>query len=206
MATCPQGHESTTSDYCDTCGTPIEAPRDPTVTLPAVEEPAAAPLPPCPACGEPIRGRFCESCGYDPEAGEPVAASTVTLELTADRAHWDRMVGSGEPAFPTALPALRFELTGDRVTLGRARPGSPEPIDLALTGVAADPAVSHHHCVFERQGAQWVVRDAGSANGTWINDATRPLPPDRTHALADGDRILIGAWTRLTVRVTGSGS
>jgi FHA domain len=200
MATCPRGHESTTSDYCDTCGAPIDAPPDPTLTLPTVE-PAAPAAAPCPSCGEPIRGRFCESCGYDPESGQAPAPPSVTLELDADRAHWQRMVGSGEPAFPAALPTVHFELTGDRATLGRVRAGAPVEVDLALTGAAADPGVSKHHCTFERQGAQWVVRDAGSANGTWINDAAKPLPADQAHTLADGDRILIGAWTRLTVRV-----
>jgi FHA domain len=208
MATCPNGHESTTSDYCDTCGAPIEAPPDPTLTVPAVEpEPAAPEASPCPACGEPLRGRFCESCGYDPETGQaagpvgPPAGSVVTLDVDADRSLWDRMVGSGEPAFPTTLPALRFELTGDRATLGRIRTGAPVDVELPLTGAAADPAVSHNHCVFERQDDHWTVRDAGSANGTWINDATKPLPPGQTHTLADGDRILIGAWTRLTVHI-----
>src|SRR5690606_6486927 len=167
MATCPQGHESATTDYCDTCGAPIEAPRDPTVTLPAGEEPEPGPASTtCPACGEPVRGRFCESCGFDPASGEAAPTTEVTLELEADRAHWERMVGSGEPAFPAALPALRFALTGDRATLGRVRPGEPVEVDLALTGAAADPAVSHRQCEFERQGDRWVVRDAGSANGT----------------------------------------
>jgi hypothetical protein len=210
MATCPNGHESTTSDYCDTCGAPIEAPSDPTLNVPAVEAPAPPPpAAPCPSCGEPLRGRFCESCGYDPETGQAPAAEapaaagvpTVTLELDADPALWDRMVGSGEPAFPAALPVLRFELTGDRATLGRIRAGAAVDVELPLTGAAADPAVSHNHCVFERQDDGWTVRDAGSANGTWINDAPKPLAPGQTHTLADGDRILLGAWTRLTVHV-----
>ena len=220
MATCPNGHDSSTSDYCDTCGAPIEAPPDPTLTVPAVEPEAPAPpaAAPCPSCGEPLRGRFCESCGYDPETGQAAAPATpgaeagagtgagaagptVILDVDADRALWDRMVGSGEPAFPATLPVLRFELTGDRATLGRIKSGAPVDVDLPLTGAAADPAVSHNHCVFERQGDGWTVRDAGSANGTWINDAATPLPPGQTHTLADGDRILVGAWTRLTVHI-----
>jgi hypothetical protein len=146
-----------------------------------------------------MEGRFCESCGYDPETGQAAAAATVTLDLDADRAHWDRMVGSGAPPFPAALPGVRFELTGDQATLGRVQAGVD--VDLPIAGAAADPAISHHHCVFERQGAHWIVRDTGSANGTWINDATKPLTRDQTHTLADGDRILLGAWTRLTVRL-----
>lgn len=127
-------------------------------------------------------------------------APPVTLVLGAERAHWDRMVGGGEPAFPTVAPTLTFELTGENAILGRVRAGRPVDVDLALTGAAADPAVSHNQCVFERDGDSWTVTDAGSSNGTWINDADVPLAPGTSHTLADGDRILIGAWTCLTVK------
>jgi hypothetical protein len=208
-ATCPAGHLSTTDDYCDTCGAPISA--TPTAP-PASPEPAAPPPPPppepaavaCPNCGEQVEGQFCESCGYDVVAGAPAAAgSTVTLAVGADRGHWDRMVGSGEPAFPDVAPTLTFELTGDHATLGRVRPGRAQDVDLGLSGAAADPAVSAHQCEFTRDPATgaWSVRDSDSANGTWINDATEPLPAGQAHTLAAGDRIFVGAWTCLTVNI-----
>ena len=159
----------------------------------------------CPSCGEPVAGRFCESCGYDVESGTPAAPPPVTLVLGIDRAHWERMVGDGEPAFPAVAPTLDFVLSGDRAILGRIRTGAPVDVDLALTGAAADPAVSHNQCVFERDGADWTISDAGSSNGTWINDATEPLGPGAVHTLAHGDRILIGAWTCLTVRIDPGG-
>jgi hypothetical protein len=208
-ATCPAGHSSTTTDYCDTCGAPIGAPaaegegaprgtEAPAPASPATGAPAGTP---CPGCGDPVLARFCESCGYDLESGTPAGPAPVTLVLGTDRAHWDRMVGSGEPAFPSAAPTLSFELTGDRAMLGRVRSGAdPAGVDLALTGSAADPAISHHQCLFERDGATWTVRDAGSANGTWVNDAAEPLADGAAHPLAPGDRILMGAWTSLTVR------
>ncbi len=202
-ATCPAGHESTTDDYCDTCGAPIGAATVPAEPSAPPEAEVEAPPPPaaaaCPGCGEPVVGRFCESCGYDVESGTPAAPPPVTLVLGTDRAHWERMVGSGEPAFPTVGPTLNFELTGDRAVLGRVRSGAAVDVDLALTGAAADPAISHTQCVFERDGATWTVIDADSSNGTWINDATEPLAAGATHRLAHGDRILIGAWTSLTV-------
>jgi hypothetical protein len=221
-ATCPAGHESTTTDYCDTCGAPIGAATSPPgdgatgeaaggpgaaggeqgATVGAAASAAAGPAAStCPGCGEPVTARFCESCGYDVESGMPAGPAPVTLVLGTDRAHWDRMVGSGEPAFPAVSPTLSLELSGDRAVLGRVRSGaSAGDVDLALTGAAADPAISHHQCVFERDGATWTVRDAGSANGTWINDAAEPLAEGVTHTLAPGDRILMGAWTCLTVR------
>jgi hypothetical protein len=190
MATCPAGHTSATDDYCDQCGAKI-------VTGPPPEAPAVPEVSTCPACGAAVDARFCESCGYDVEAGMPV----VTLTLGADHAHWDRMVGSGEPAYPALPPDQSFELTGDRATLGRIRANAAVDVDIPLTGPDADPAVSHYQCEFVRNPdtGTWSVRDSRSANGTWINDADAPLADGAVHVLATGDRILIGAWTRLTV-------
>ncbi len=85
--TCPNGHASTASDYCDTCGVPIpagEAAPDPAAGgAAAAPDPAAgsgagasaggsgvaaAPDPQaCPNCGSPHdeAALFCEACGYD---------------------------------------------------------------------------------------------------------------------------------------------
>jgi hypothetical protein len=189
MAVCPAGHTSATDDYCDQCGAKIVAAPPPEPEAPQVET--------CPACGAAVDARFCESCGYDVEAGMPV----VTLTLGADRPHWERMVGSGEPAFPAQPPSQSFELSGEQATLGRIRVNAAVDVDIALTGPDADPAVSHYQCEFVRNPdtGTWSVRDSGSANGTWINDAEAPLADAAVHVLAKGDRILIGAWTCLTV-------
>jgi hypothetical protein len=253
-ATCPAGHASATTDYCDVCGAAmVPAAGEPAAAAPASPDPgasgaaaavapgtspdpasAAMPPPPppppapageteaasseagsseagsseagsgpaaCPGCGAPVEARFCESCGYDVEAGEAAPpALVVTLEVGADRTHWERMVGSGEPAFPEDPPtSATLTLTGARATLGRIRSGQAPDVDLPLTD---DPAVSHHQCAFVRAAdGTWSVRDTDSANGTWINDADAPLAAGEDHLLADGDRVLVGAWTRLTVHV-----
>jgi FHA domain len=76
MPTCPKGHDSVATDYCDECGTPIAGPPAPDAP------PAAAPVTagePCPECGAPRTGRFCEVCGHDfaaaPAAPAPAAAA-----------------------------------------------------------------------------------------------------------------------------------
>jgi hypothetical protein len=65
MATCPNGHASSSTDYCDECGTPIgappSAPRSATSTAPAPAQSGGT----CPDCGTPRDGRFCEVCGRD---------------------------------------------------------------------------------------------------------------------------------------------
>ena len=113
------------------------------------------------------------------------------------------MQGSGEPAFPDVAPTLSFELTGDWATWAGSGPGRTSDVDLQLSGPGADPAVSQHQCEFTRTPPpSWSVRDTDSANGTWINDADEPLAAGQAHVLAPGDRISLGAWTRLTVNVS----
>jgi hypothetical protein len=216
---CPAGHASLTTDYCDQCGAPIAAtPAPPSSEAAAAAEaveaveageagevgeevaevdtsPAALQLP-CPACGSPRSGddRYCEECGHDflaPPAWEAV--------VTADRAQFDRFAVSGL-TFPADQVARRFVLEAAKVRIGRSRgrPGEATPeIDLA-----EDPGVSHVHAVLERRDdGAYALRDAGSTNGTTLNDEQRPVSTDAAVPLADGDRIRLGAWTTITVRM-----
>lgn len=92
MATCPAGHPSTATDYCDVCGVPMDA--APAAT-PARAAPASAAGPAgtqdCPHCGTPnaTDALFCEACGYDfttgsmPRPLDP-PESLVTLDAVPD--------------------------------------------------------------------------------------------------------------------------
>jgi FHA domain len=91
--TCPNGHASESSDYCDTCGAPIvpsstpdsgsaatsswPAPTAPEATAPATQ--------PCPSCAltNTADALFCEACGYDFTTGTMPrpAAPTNALDL-----------------------------------------------------------------------------------------------------------------------------
>ncbi|WP_312028683.1 FHA domain-containing protein [Cellulosimicrobium composti] len=69
----------------------------------------------------------------------------------------------------------------------------------------ADTGVSRRHCQLSTDGQRWWVEDLQSANGTYVSPAGEPLPTDPVPAgqrreLADGDRIYLGAWTRIVVR------
>ncbi len=67
------------------------------------------------------------------------------------------------PQKGTAVP-----LRGRTLLIGRA----PE-CDLRLE----DAYVSRHHCLLERAGGEWQLRDLGSRNGTWVGERRleRPL-------------------------------
>src|SRR3954471_11448333 len=75
-----------------------------------------------------------------------------------------------------------------RIRVGRARDN-----DLSL----ADEGVSHHHCVFVSEDGWFVVKDAKSQNGTWLNG--RKIEDAR---LRDGDEVRIGG-TKIHVSLEG---
>jgi pSer/pThr/pTyr-binding forkhead associated (FHA) protein len=54
-------------------------------------------------------------------------------------------------------------------------------------------------------GQRWWVEDLQSSNGTFVGQASDPLPedpipPGQRRELGDDDRLYVGAWTRLVVR------
>jgi len=227
MPACPKGHTSVATDYCDECGAPLDTPRSTAPPAPAGPPAPAAPAAsaaeatassePCPECGTARDGRFCEVCGHDflaspdptgPQTAAPTPAATVRwrLVVTADREYHARMAAAADAdaeavAFPAFCPERRFELTGDEVLIGRrSRSRGIEPT-VDLTGPPEDAAVSHMHALLVRTPAStWTVIDLGSANGTFVNDGTDPIVANQPVPIADGDRINVGAWTRLTLR------
>jgi FHA domain len=150
--TCPNGHQSSTTDYCDQCGALIEAPPTPstppapptsaagaphTATLDAVsggDEVDTSPAPrqqPCPQCGAPRTGddRYCEGCGYD-----FVAAPAVTSAEAGDAAP-AHPVQPADPApdhpadpAPAPAPVVDWEAvtSADRAQFDRLAPAGLE--------------------------------------------------------------------------------
>ena len=90
MSTCPAGHQSADSDYCETCGIRMTStPSTSTSATTVLGVVGETPPPDCPVCGERLVDRFCEGCGFDtlqakrsPQAA-PRAAPTSGWEGTA---------------------------------------------------------------------------------------------------------------------------
>ncbi|MFI6423534.1 FHA domain-containing protein [Promicromonospora sp. NPDC050880] len=69
----------------------------------------------------------------------------------------------------------------------------------------SDPGVSRRHCQLTTDGQRWWVEDLGSSNGTFVAAAGEPLPDTPLtqgvrQEIEEGDRVYIGAWTRLVIR------
>jgi hypothetical protein len=223
-AQCPNGHHSSTDDFCDVCGAPIVAAADPvpapkpapaatsSLTLdPRPVAPSAAPLL-CPSCGEEnlVDALFCETCGYDFTTGQ-LPTAPVTAAAAATPAEWVAEVWIDPDWFAaqeatgtcaTSGPPTVIPLPGTRVLIGRAsksRNVSPQ-IDCS-----ADGSVSHRQAELTLDHDRWFIEDLGSTNGTFVGTAgealpTLPIPPHERRELDDGERIYLGAWCRIIVR------
>jgi pSer/pThr/pTyr-binding forkhead associated (FHA) protein len=149
----------------------------------------------CHRCGHrnPGGANFCSSCGAAlvPEGGDltmkisPDAAadSDVTVKLTglsaANAALVIRRGAEGHGAGET------FRLASQVTTAGRA-----DESDIFLD----DVTVSRRHAVFVQTSAGWMVKDAGSLNGTYVN---KQLVTERS--LENGDEVQIGKFRMVFV-------
>jgi hypothetical protein len=235
--TCPAGHTSTSTDYCDTCGAAIEAAS--AGAAPAGEAPAAAADPaagpdtalltPCPNCGSPASpdDAFCEVCGIDfatgelpvkapapapaptapPDPADPAAPGAAPVEgwvavVEADRAFYEGNESPEVPLpFPETLAAREVPLKSDEVLIGRRSDSKGVFPDIDLGTPNEDPGVSRRHAVLRRRpDGEWVVIDQGSTNGTRVSGVGAPVQPGEERLLLNGDQLLLGAWTRITLK------
>jgi len=221
IATCPEGHRSVATDYCDVCGSPIGA------SAPSVPESATL----CPSCGSPSGGRFCEVCGHDSALPAPapapaavqrpadpteVVTATEVLEaaapgattwvatITADRDFYERVIARKGPdadrvEFPAFYPDRRITLRGNDILIGKhsVSQGINPEIDLGIA--PADAGVSRTHATIHRTAAALTLTDLGSTNGTSLNGSDDLIPANVAIPLAAGDRVHVGAWTTITV-------
>jgi hypothetical protein len=216
---CPQGHPSTTPDFCSVCGAEVGQ----KVTAPPAADRAA-----CPDCDTPREGPaqvFCEVCGFNfrtavsgegqgvvkvrprqtPPAPPPTGAVTTPVPGdTPAGAPWVRweviirvdanLYGTPNPDAPTEHPSQTFTLFEEENLIGRkdSRIRTQVPI-------LNDPGVSRRQALLLHQpDGGLVLRDLNSSNGTQLNG--KELVPGADALLKDGDTIAVGAWTCLAVR------
>jgi FHA domain/Double zinc ribbon len=98
---------------------------------------------------------------------------------------------------PIIIPLLDRSLLIGRVSVSRSI--HPQ-IDCGT-----DHGVSRRHAQLTSDGQRWWIEDLQSSNGTFVGPAGAPLPtipirPGQRTEFAAGDRIYVGAWSRIVVR------
>ncbi len=149
----------------------------------------------CPACGEKFEGKVPPEC---PRCHVRIEGATESFKPVAVAEDPPLAVASG--VVTTDTPTLvvrkgaetgeRFAIDRDRLTIGRD-PGC----DIFLN----DVTVSRSHAVLTSSPAGVSLEDAGSLNGTYVND----VRVDKA-GLVSGDIVQIGMFQM--VFVTGPGS
>ena len=182
---CPDGHESKHDGFCRQCGQPVKS--------------AAAEL--CPECGtlRVASARFCEACRFDfrsREAAE-VTESVLWLAVQIDRTQATD-IGS-VAASPVDRSEELFRLDLPEIVIGRVNDGP----GAALAEVEiADSGISRRHLkILRHADGTYSVADVNSTNGTWLNDVQ--LEPGVEMPIQAGDELMVGEWTRLSIRDRG---
>jgi pSer/pThr/pTyr-binding forkhead associated (FHA) protein len=146
----------------------------------------------CNHCGHrnPPDSSFCSSCGspLDMKSDRTITLSAVDPLQDAPGADDDVVVPMADLPVGTAVLIVRageqagdrFALTGDETRLGR-HPDSEIMLD--------DITVSRRHAAIERTSEGYVVADAGSLNGTYVNQ----VRIDRA-VLHHGDELQVGKF------------
>ncbi len=122
-----------------------------------------------------------ESTSVEEGSDLTVIDSSSDLAATLSTATFStRLQDTQTPRLVVRTPERTWEflLTGDKATIGR----HPD-CQICIPG----PKISRHHAVIEAQEDNFIVRDLGSANGTWFGQQSI-----REHRLQDNDSIKIG--------------
>nr|WP_300150488.1 FHA domain-containing protein [Propionicimonas sp.] len=187
---------------------PVETTPEPEPLVEPVEttpEPAAEPPPeqpsttPPPLPEEPSASEASRRAPQSP--AEPPARPQVewVAELWIDP-DWYAAQGSSDPlpspGLPDIVPLVKPSNLIGRVSHSR---GIFPDVDCEL-----DSGCSRRHAMLTTDGTRWWIEDLDSANGTFVGAAAGPLPampiPQGRVELTAGQRIYVGAWTRIVVR------
>ena len=204
-ATCPNGHQSASSDYCDTCGVPIPEGSEVGSEQPSAGDTGTSPgLPKAPDAPEPQKcpncesvnsptALFCEACGYDFTTG------TMPRPPDASPAPPSQSPRSTQLATPIPVewvaelwvdPDWYAEQESDEAC---PSPGLPVVVPLTQQSVlvgrpsmsrnihpdvdcSSDTGVSRRQAQLTTDGQRWWVEDLQSSNGTYVGPASGPLP------------------------------
>ena len=127
------------------------------------------------------------------------AANTATMDADLDEPMQETMQETVEETLPLGRDLLGGLAPDLEIYPLAKKPGAsfPDRITIGRTPnndiVVADPSISRLHAYLRRDGGTWVVADAGSKNGAWLEKAAlearkeRKLTSKMTLRLGDVD-------------------
>lgn len=147
----------------------------------------------CPRCGHhnATGSNFCSSCGTDLDRTRVDATTAMHPVTVGESGESDAALDvSSAPPGTGMLVVKRGPNAGSRYVLDRevTTAGRHPDSDIFLD----DITVSRRHVAVERTPSGYVVRDAGSLNGTYLNRERVEESP-----IANGDELQIGKYRLL---------
>jgi hypothetical protein len=182
--------------YCELCRYDFVArkPSDATddAALPQATAAASAPAPAAPAPPTPPVAPRPPSPPAPSVAASPLAIGNAWAIVAADKS----LIGpeAAGLSFPEGEPQRSYPLDLDENLVGRRSARANVHPEIPVN----DPSVSSRHLKLCRRkdGALYLV-DVGSTNGTKLNGVA--VEPGVETPLKPGDKIVIGAWTRIAI-------
>ncbi len=146
----------------------------------------------CSQCGHKNRPKanFCSSCGalIKPDAGEETTITFAPVDGTGEIVDEELTVSLGDSSSTAMLVVKRGPNAGSKFALEKEVTGAGRHPDSDI--FLDDITVSRRHAEVVRRPSGYIVRDAGSLNGTYLN---RERIEDET-PLANGDELQIGKF------------
>ncbi|MFN7351274.1 MAG: FHA domain-containing protein [Dolichospermum sp.] len=165
---------------------PAPVAPEPEVYIPPVLTPPPAPVAPEPEAYRPPPSVPQIDPPTIPEvapAAPPAKVSNTQLQQVVARLF--HVQANQEIELPQNLSVIHIGKPNDRI-----------PPDIDVSGFANSEIVSRIHADIRIEGDACYIEDAGSSNGTYINNL--PLLPGNRHRLRPGDRISLGKGDLVT--------
>lgn len=143
----------------------------------------------CLHCGHQntLGSNFCSSCGKELDRGPIPATVTLQLDAIASDSTDEAGIDLDQQAQVGVLVIKRGPNAGSRYLLNSevTAAGRHPDSDIFLD----DVTVSRRHVEFVRQGSEYLVRDIGSLNGTYVNHERVD-----EQVMVSGDEVQIGKF------------
>jgi hypothetical protein len=140
-----------------------------------------------------------DAAGANSEVPGPTGPRTWEAVVSADAAYFARSERDGF-SFPESRSEQTFALALPRLLVGRRSRALGIVPEIDLSGELEDAGVSRVQAILERRpDGSYDLIDPGSTNGTFLNDGPDPVAPGAPVRLRPGDRVYMGAWTRIVI-------